>query len=104
MPVTVLIPVALKQFAGGNSQIEVEGTTAGEVLERLIEKHGELRTQLYNDRNRLRNFVNVYVNDEDIRHASGVETSVKDGDRIMIVPAMAGGVLLFREVQSASSS
>ena len=91
MPVTVLIPVALQQSAGGNSQIEVEATTAGEVLERLIEKHQELHHQLYNDRNRLRNFVNVYVNDEDIRHAKGVDTPVKDGDRIMIVPAMAGG-------------
>jgi len=103
MPVTVMIPVALQQAAGGNSQIEVEGTTAGEVLERLIERHEDLRGQLYNDRNRLRNFVNVYLNDEDIRYANGVETPVKDGDRMMIVPAMAGGRSC-RELQSASSS
>ena len=104
MLVTIAIPTALRNFAAGQSRIEVQATTAGEALDQLSSHHAELRRHLFDDQNKLRSFVNVYLNDEDIRHASGVETSVKDGDRIMIVPAMAGGVLLFRQVQSASSS
>jgi molybdopterin/thiamine biosynthesis adenylyltransferase/rhodanese-related sulfurtransferase/molybdopterin converting factor small subunit len=92
MSVTVLIPTALRQYAGGQSEIEVEARTAGGVLEQLTATHAELRRHLYNERGELRNFVNVYVGDEDVRHAGGLQTPVRDGDTVMIVPAIAGGV------------
>jgi len=102
MPVTISIPTALRQYAGGRSEIEVEANTAGEALEQLTAQHAELRKHLYNDQNRLRNFVTVYVNDEDIRHVSGATTPVKDGDTVMIVPAIAGGATT--EEQLAASA
>src|SRR5437588_8003496 len=91
MPVTIAIPTPLRQFAGGQSEIEVNASTAGEALDQLTSTHAELRRHLFNDQNALRNFVNVYVNDEDIRHVSGPETPVKDGDTILIVPSLAAG-------------
>ena len=91
MAVTVLIPSALRQYAGGQSEVTVEARTVGEALEHLTGGHAELRRHLYNEQNTLRNFVNVYVNDEDIRHASRLDTPVKDGDTVSIIPAIAGG-------------
>ena len=91
MAVTIVIPTPLRQFAGGNTEIEVEATTAGEALEQLTTRFGDLRKHLFNDQNALRNFVNVYVGDEDIRHLDGVETAIKDGETVMIVPSIAGG-------------
>src|SRR4029078_4861963 len=67
MPVTITIPTPLRQFAAGESEIQVEAQTAGEALAQLPTTHSELRRHLFNDQNALRNFVNVYVNDEDIR-------------------------------------
>jgi molybdopterin/thiamine biosynthesis adenylyltransferase/rhodanese-related sulfurtransferase/molybdopterin converting factor small subunit len=93
-----MIPAALRQFAAGSSRIEVEAKTAGEALERLSSQHAELRRHLYDDKNALRSFVNVYVNDEDIRHQSGAETPVKAGDTLMIVPSIAGGVTAEQDV------
>ncbi len=91
MTVTIIIPTALRQFAGGQTEVQVEAQTAGAALDRLTETHTELRQHLYNEQNRLRNFVNIYVNDEDIRHAQGLDTPVKDDDTLMIVPSIAGG-------------
>src|SRR5689334_22149074 len=91
MPVTITIPTPLRQFAAGQSEIEVDASTAGEALEHLTAAHAELRRHLFNDQNRLRNFVNIYVNDEDIRHIDGPNTPVKEGDTILIVPSIAGG-------------
>jgi len=91
MPVTIAIPTPLRQFAAGQSEIQVEAQTAGEALDQLTSTHSELRRHLFNDQNKLRNFVNVYVNDEDIRHVSGPDTPVKEGDTILIVPSIAGG-------------
>jgi sulfur-carrier protein adenylyltransferase/sulfurtransferase len=91
MPVTITIPTPLRQFASGQSEIQVEAQTAGEALNQLTTTHGELRRHLFNDQNALRNFVNIYVNDEDIRHVNGPDTPVKDGDTILIVPSIAGG-------------
>src|SRR2546426_6308363 len=98
MPVTINIPTPLRQFAGGKSRIDVEATTAGEALERLTSQYSELRRHLYNDQNALRSFVNVYVNDEDIRHQSGADTPVKDGDALMIVPSIAGGAMVEEQI------
>ncbi len=91
MAITIVIPTPLRQFAGGNSEIEVQASTAGDALKKLTAEHGELRKHLYNEQNNLRNFINVYVGDEDIRHLDGPETPVKDGETIMIVPSIAGG-------------
>src|ERR1700751_5848040 len=91
MPVTITIPTPLRQFAAGQSEIQVEAQTAGEALNQLATTHAELRRHLFNDQNALRNFVNIYVNDEDIRHVNGPATPVKDGDTILIVPSIAGG-------------
>lgn len=98
MSVTISIPTALRQYAGGSSEIKVEAGTAGEALERLTRTHTELRKHLYTDQNTLRNFVNVYVNDEDIRHGEGAQTPVREGDTIMIVPSIAGGATAEEEV------
>jgi molybdopterin/thiamine biosynthesis adenylyltransferase/rhodanese-related sulfurtransferase/molybdopterin converting factor small subunit len=91
MAVTVVIPTPLRQFAGGNSEIEIEAATAGEALEKLTTEHAELKKHLYNDGGNLRNFVNVYVGDEDIRDLEGLNTEVKSGNEILIVPSIAGG-------------
>jgi adenylyltransferase/sulfurtransferase len=101
MAVTIIIPTALRRYAGDNSEIEVEATTAGEALESLTSAHAELRKHLYNDQDKLRSFVNVYLNDEDIRHASGPDTPVKDGDTLMIVPSIAGGAMTEDVAQGA---
>jgi adenylyltransferase/sulfurtransferase len=90
MGVTVIIPTPLRQFAGGKSEIEVEATTAGEALEKLTAEHSELRQHLYKD-DELRSFVNVYVSEEDIRDLDGVDTKVKEGGEVLIVPSIAGG-------------
>jgi adenylyltransferase/sulfurtransferase len=92
MPVTISIPTALRQFTGGTTHIEVEAATAGEALDRLTSLHPDLRPHLYDDQSALRSFVNVYVNDEDVRYQSGMATPLKDGDSLMIVPSIAGGV------------
>ena len=94
MPVTITIPTPLRQFAGGKSRIDVEATTAGEALERLTAQYAELRRHLYNDQNALRSFVNIYLNDEDIRYLKNVETAVKESDEVSIVPSIAGGTNL----------
>src|SRR5437763_4491843 len=97
MPVTIAIPTPLRQFAGGQSEIQVNAATAGEALDQLTTTHAELRRHLFNDQNTLRNFVNVYVNDEDIRHRNGADTPVKEGDTILIVPSIAGGAAVLDE-------
>ncbi len=92
MSVTINIPTALRHFTGGNAQVEVDARTAGEALDRLTSLHAELRRHLFDDKNALRSFVNVYVNDEDVRHQSGLQTPLRDRDTVMIVPSIAGGV------------
>src|SRR5918911_2439578 len=101
MSVTITIPAPLRQFAGGQSQFVVEAKKAGEALDQLTATHSALRRHLFNEQNALRNFINVYLNDEDIRHASGPATPVKDGDTIMIVPSIAGGAVIESEVGQA---
>jgi sulfur-carrier protein adenylyltransferase/sulfurtransferase len=91
MAITIIIPTPLRQFAGGNSEVEVDASSAGEALDKLTTEYAGLKKHLYNEQNNLRNFVNVYVGDEDIRHLDGEATAVKDGETIMIVPSIAGG-------------
>ena len=87
----VLIPIPLRVYAGKQDVVQVEGKTVGELLQNLTTKYSELRNHLYDEDGRLRRFVNVYVNDEDIRYLDKEATSVKDGDTVSIVPSVAGG-------------
>jgi len=91
MSVTIVIPTPLRQFTGGSSEVVVNAATAGDALRELTTAHAELRKHLYNEQDKLRNFINVYVGDEDIRHLDGPATALKDGETIMIVPSIAGG-------------
>ena len=98
MAVTIIIPTPLRQFAGVSAQLVFEANKVGEVLDSLTTRHAELRKHLFNDQNTLRSFVNVYVNDEDIRHAQVLETPVNDGDTVMIVPSIAGGMMVGSQI------
>ena len=86
------IPTPLRQYAGKQPAVEVQGSTVGEVLSGLVSQHPELRRHLYTDEGKLRAFVNVYLNDEDVRYLEKDATTVQDGDNISIVPSIAGGV------------
>ena len=87
----ILIPTPLRPFADRQDVVEIDGGTVGELLQALVGKYGDLRRHLYNDDGKLRSFVNVYVNDEDIRHLDREKTALKAGDTISIVPSVAGG-------------
>ena len=91
MSVTIIIPTALRQFTGGNTEVVVETKTVGEALNQLTNVHVGLKKHLFNEQNKLRNFVNIYVNDEDIRYKSGIDTPISDGSSISIIPSIAGG-------------
>ncbi len=87
----VLIPTALRQFADKHDSVDLNGATAGEVLSELTSRFPELRKQLFNDEGKLRSFVNVYLNDEDIRYLQKDATAVAASDTLSIVPSIAGG-------------
>jgi molybdopterin converting factor small subunit len=89
----ILIPTPLRQYAGGHKEVEALGATVGEVLAGLTVQYVELRKQLFNDQGKLRTFVNVYVNDEDVRYLEKEKTPVAPGDTLSIVPSIAGGRL-----------
>ena len=90
MSVTVKIPTQLRVATGGQSEVEVEGSNVGEALDAVFAAYGDLRDRITED-GTLRRFVNVYVSGEDIRFQQGLETSIKDGDEVTILPAVAGG-------------
>jgi len=85
------IPTPLRQYVGKQSTVDVKGATVGEAMNDLVAQHPELRRHLYADDGKLRAFVNLYLNDEDIRYLQKEATAVKDGDDISIVPSIAGG-------------
>jgi molybdopterin/thiamine biosynthesis adenylyltransferase/rhodanese-related sulfurtransferase/molybdopterin converting factor small subunit len=87
----VLIPTPLRQYAGKQDSVLLTGSTVGEVLTALTSQHPDLRKQLFNDEGKMRSFVNVYLNDEDIRYLQKDATPVKDSDTLSIVPSIAGG-------------
>ncbi len=91
MSVKVIIPTPLRPYAGKRDNVELTAATVGEALDSLITQHSELRRHLYADDGRLRSFVNVYVNDDDIRYLQKEKTPLRDGDTISIVPSIAGG-------------
>ena len=91
MTVMVEMPSALRQFADNQDELDSDGKNVEEVLADLCGRFPELKQNLYEDEGSIRNFINIYVNDEDIRYADGMQTGLKDGDRIQIVPSIAGG-------------
>lgn len=91
MPVPVRIPTPLRRFTGDRAEVSVTAADLSSLLERLFEECPGLRGQLLGEDRKLRAFVNIYVNDEDVRFLDGLKTAVKDGDSVDIVPAIAGG-------------
>ena len=88
---TVKIPPVLRPSVGGEKEISASGGSVGEVLNALAEQHPSTRSQLFGEDGSLNRYVNVYLNDEDVRVLGGLETEVGDGDTLVILPAMAGG-------------
>jgi len=90
MAIEVRIPTILRTYTDGAKQVEGTGSTLDELITDLEQRHGGLRDRLV-DHGGLRRFVNVYLNDEDVRFLAGLETPVKDGDTVTVLPAVAGG-------------
>jgi len=86
------IPTPLRQYAGKQAAVDVKAATIGEALAALVAGHPDLRRHLYTGEGKLRAFVNVYLNDEDVRYLQKDATAVTDGDSISIVPSIAGGL------------
>lgn len=90
MAVTVRIPTPLRTLTGGADEVQASGATVGELIENLEKAHPGLKDRLCDDKG-VRRFVNIYANEEDIRFLENLETPLKDGDSVAIVPAIAGG-------------
>jgi len=88
----ILIPTPLRQYTDKKDTVELGGATVGEVLSALTSEHPDLRRHLYTDEGKLRSFVNVYLNDEDIRYLNRDSTPVATNDTLTIVPSIAGGI------------
>jgi len=97
MSVNILIPTALRNYARGSDSVTVDANTVGDALDALTQKYPDLKKHLYNDEGHLRHFVNIYVNDEDIRYSEKHATPLKDGDSVSIVPSIAGGAAAIEE-------
>ena len=91
MSVTVRIPTPLRTATGGQSAVQVDGSTVGEVLKSLDAAHPGIGERILDDDGKIRRFVNVFVDDEDVRFADGLATPVRDGATVSIIPAVAGG-------------
>ena len=91
MGVLIEIPSALKQYVNNQDEVEVDGSTVEEALDSLCTQLTQLKPNLFDEDGKVRNFINVYLNDDDIRYADGMKSAVKDGDSIQIVPSISGG-------------
>lgn len=89
--ITVRLPTVLRPQANGQSSVTVEGATAGEIVSGLVDAYPGLKSNLLDDEGNVRKFINVYVNDEDIRFLAKLDTPVVEGDEVAILPAVAGG-------------
>ena len=97
------IPTPLRQYVGKQAAIEVQGTTVAEAMNALVAQHPDLRKHLYTEDGKLRAFVNLYINDEDIRYLDKEATALKEGDNISIVPSIAGGAGRIGDLASCPS-
>jgi MoaD family protein len=95
---TVRIPPVLRPSVGGEREVAVDGSNVGELLQALAEAHPETRSQLFGAGGELNRYVNVYLNDEDVRVLDGLDTGVGEGDVLVILPAMAGGSPVDHEI------
>src|SRR6478735_3037039 len=91
MATKILFPTPLRPYTDKQDAVEASGATIGELLADLTAKHSGLKAHLYNDQGKLRSFVNIYINDEDIRYLQKDQTPVKAGDTVSIIPSVAGG-------------
>ncbi len=88
---TVKVPPVLRQHTGGDAELSSAGSTVGEVLNAAAAEHSGLKEQLFSPDGDLNRYVNIYLNDEDVRVLDGLDTAVSDSDTVVILPAMAGG-------------
>src|SRR5437764_15246365 len=100
--VRILIPTPLRQYAGNQNAVQVEAESVREALDDLVERHDQLRRHLFAEDGRLRNFVNVYVNEEDIRYLAADGTSLKAGYTLSIVPSIAGSPYIIIDLLAAT--
>jgi molybdopterin synthase sulfur carrier subunit len=91
MSVDVRVPTVLRRHTSGERVVQADGATVGAVLDSLVQKFPGLRDEILNEDGHVRQFVNIYVNDEDIRYLNRMDTAVGDGDNLAILPAVAGG-------------
>jgi len=96
VPIPVNLPTVLRSHAGGAKTVSVEGSTVGEVLSALVGEYPGLSGQVIDEGGNLHKFVNVYLNDDDVRYLSALDTPVKGSDEISILPAVAGGAVASR--------
>lgn len=91
MSIQVRIPTPLRKFTAGAEVVQADGRTVGDVLKSVAEAHPGLGQRLYDEQGNVRRFVNIFANDEDIRFLENLETELRDGDEVSLVPAIAGG-------------
>ena len=89
--IKVRIPTPLRPMTGGKNEVEIAGNTIGEMIENLGAAHPGIKERLYDESGEVRRFINIYVNEEDIRFLTGKDTPLKEGDEVSIIPAIAGG-------------
>lgn len=88
---TIRIPPVLRPYVGGEKQLNADGSSVGQILKSVADEYPDTQSQLFSDDGQLNRYVNVYLNDEDVRVLDGLDTSVGDSDTLVILPAMAGG-------------
>jgi molybdopterin converting factor small subunit len=88
---TIRIPPVLRPYVGGEKQLDAQGSSVGQILKSVADEYPDTQAQLFSDDGQLNRYVNVYLNDEDVRVLDGLDTSVGDSDTLVILPAMAGG-------------
>uniref|UniRef100_A0A7C3LWG6 MoaD/ThiS family protein n=1 Tax=Leptospirillum ferriphilum TaxID=178606 RepID=A0A7C3LWG6_9BACT len=91
MSVLVRIPTPLRPLANGQNEVQLAGGSVREILENLVNSYPGIRERLMDEKGEVRRFINIYVNEEDIRFLDGTQTRIKDGDELSIIPAIAGG-------------
>ena len=89
--INVRIPTPLRPMTGGKSEVEIAGNTVSEIIDNLGSAHPGIKERVYDEQGEVRRFINIYVNEEDIRFLTGKDTPLKDGDEVSIIPAIAGG-------------
>ncbi|MFA9561888.1 MAG: ubiquitin-like small modifier protein 1 [Nitrospirota bacterium] len=89
--IKVRIPTPLRPMTGGKNEVEIAGNTVAEIIDNLGTAHPGIKERLYDEEGEVRRFINIYVNEEDIRFLTGKDTPLKDGDQVSIIPTIAGG-------------